>query len=37
LSVGERASLPIVDPRGCWSQARHAPRLTATSGVPETR
>lgn len=37
LSVAERAPLPIVDPRGCWSRARHEPRLAATPGVPETR
>ncbi len=37
LSVAEQAPLPTVDPRGCWSQARHEPRLAAISGVPETR
>ncbi len=37
LNVAERAPLPIGDPRGCWSQARHEPRLATTSGVPETR
>ena len=30
MSFAERAPLPIVDPRGCWSRARREPRLAAT-------